>query len=142
MKTLMSLETRINFLKKNGLVYAMIPFVQGYHSYPGDYQRYTHEGLEELFKHFKLVKSDVALGPASAFVMNTVYFFESFFDTEILKSLVRFVLRWLLFPVRYFDLYLLRKKSRNIIPAAIYYIGSKEAIPQKDLTHKVVKIFK
>jgi SAM-dependent methyltransferase len=129
-------------LNKNGLVYAMIPFIQGYHSYPGDYQRYTEEGLQQLFKHFKLVKSDVALGPASAFVMNTVYFFESFFDTEILKSTVRFVLRWLLFPVRYLDIYLLKKNSRNIIPAAVYYIGSKEQFNEKDLTHKVVKIFK
>lgn len=129
-------------LKKNGIVYAMIPFMQGYHDYPGDYTRYTVEGFKELFRDFKLVKADASLGPASAWVMNTVYFFESFFDTEIIKSLIRFVLRWILFPVRYLDMYLLSKKSRKIIPGAVYFIGSKERYVKKPLTHKVVKIFK
>jgi len=129
-------------LKKNGIVYAMIPFMQGYHDYPGDYTRYTVEGFKGLFEGFKTLKADVALGPASAFVMNTVYFFESFFDTEILKSIVRFTLRWLLFWVRYFDVYLLTRESRKIIPAAVYYIGSKEKYIPRDLTKQVVKIFK
>ena len=38
------------FLKPGGIVVTIVPFSQRYHESPGDYFRYTHKGLEALFK--------------------------------------------------------------------------------------------
>ena len=47
-------------------MYAEIPFLQGYHADPHDYQRYTRSGIVELFGDFDLLETGVCVGPASA----------------------------------------------------------------------------
>ena len=43
-------------LKPNGLVFASVPFMQGYHPDPTDFQRYTIEGIQRLFYMFERVE--------------------------------------------------------------------------------------
>lgn len=47
-------------LKPGGCVVASVPFMQPEHKVPGDYQRYTQDGLEKLFRDagFNLGQSD------------------------------------------------------------------------------------
>jgi len=45
-------------LKKGGVAIISAPFIQSYHQDPGDYFRYTPEGLRSLFDEFKIIKTD------------------------------------------------------------------------------------
>ena len=53
-------------LKPSGTVFCFIPFMQPIHSAPGDFRRWTPEGLNELFSSFNDVKVSVASGPSSS----------------------------------------------------------------------------
>ena len=46
-------------LKIGGLIYIEVPFIQGYHADPDDYQRFTLRGLEYLLKEFYKIESGI-----------------------------------------------------------------------------------
>lgn len=52
-------------LKPGGRVWCEIPFLQGYHPTPTDFQRYTKAGMADLFDQFTVVELGVASGPSS-----------------------------------------------------------------------------
>jgi len=53
-------------LKKGGRIYAEIPFLRASHG-KADYQRYTLQGIEELFssQHFRTEQKGICSGPAT-----------------------------------------------------------------------------
>ena len=53
-------------LKRNGLVYSEIPFMQQVHLQPYDFQRFTHLGHRLLLRQFEELESGVACGPGMA----------------------------------------------------------------------------
>ncbi len=55
-------------LKPGGRVYCYVPFMQGAHASPHDFQRYTQRGMEVLFEAFAESEVEVAAGPSSGFV--------------------------------------------------------------------------
>jgi hypothetical protein len=50
-------ENISNSLKKDALLFVTAPFVWGLHNYPGDYFRYTEEGLKILFPKLKCLET-------------------------------------------------------------------------------------
>jgi hypothetical protein len=113
-------------LRTGGRVYVEIPWLEGYHGYPGDYRRWTGEEMERVFAGhgFAEVETGVVAGPASAAGLFFREFLGSFFDTPALKFLSKDVIGGVLaFPWRFLDVYLARKKSARVLAAVIYYIG-------------------
>lgn len=53
-------------MKPQGEVYVELPWMQGIHASPNDFQRWTPEGYKKLFKDFEIKYVKVATGPASA----------------------------------------------------------------------------
>ncbi len=53
-------------LKKQGLFYCTVPFLQGYHADPYDFQRYTQKGIEHLLNNFVILQKGTSSGPFSA----------------------------------------------------------------------------
>ena len=53
-------------LKKRGLFYCTVPFLQGYHADPYDFQRFTLKGMENLLDNFEILQKGVSSGPFSA----------------------------------------------------------------------------
>ena len=51
-------------LKPGGKLYCFVPFIQGFHASPWDFQRYTKPGLKVLFKKFE-IDSITSAGPTS-----------------------------------------------------------------------------
>src|SRR2546430_13080946 len=49
-------------LRSGGRVYVEVPFLQGYHPHPGDYQRYTKTGLQRLMRSFREIDCGVCGG--------------------------------------------------------------------------------
>ncbi len=52
-------------LKTGGQVCCFVPFMQGIHASPDDYQRYTPQGLKVLFGEFADASVEVSCGPTS-----------------------------------------------------------------------------
>ena len=90
-------------LKPGGILYVEVPFLQGFHADPHDYQRYTLPGLKVLLSDFEEIVSGVSVGPFCSFVWLIRDGFSSCFNNKMLFNLSRFLLAWILSPIRYFD---------------------------------------
>lgn len=97
-------------LKPNGIIYVEIPFMQGYHADPGDFQRYTAEGLRRLFADFEIEWVRPCSGPASAFCYMGTSFFATLFSFRsrfLHKILFHYVFCYLFFPFKFLDRFLI-----------------------------------
>lgn len=114
-------------LKRSGIVIAEIPFIQGFHADPLDFQRYTVQGLEDLFVSFEKIDVGVAVGPASGFV----WIFREFlaiifsFNNYYLYKFFRYIFSWLTAPISYLDFFLERNKFAVVIASSLYFVGRK-----------------
>jgi SAM-dependent methyltransferase len=115
-------------LRPGGRVYIEMPWLEGYHGYPSDYRRWTGDEMSRVFAEhgFAEVETGVVAGPASAAGLFFREFLGSFFDTPALKFLSKDVVgSVLVFPCRFLDIYLARKKSARVLAAVVYFIGVK-----------------
>ncbi|UCE26374.1 MAG: methyltransferase domain-containing protein [Candidatus Coatesbacteria bacterium] len=115
-------------LRPGGRVYVEMPWLEGYHGYPGDYRRWTAEETSRVFAGhgFAEAETGIVAGPASAAGLFFREFLGSFFDNPALKFLSKDVIgSVLVFLWRFLDIYLARKKSARVLAAVVYYIGVK-----------------
>lgn len=112
-------------LKKGGVIYVSVPFVQTYHYGPLDYQRYTITGIETLLSDFRKLKIGVAAGPSTALAWVLRNFIVSFSDNWHMRAVLDFFAGWLVFPLKFADFYLVRKRNAFVGAAAVYYVGTK-----------------
>ena len=90
--------------------------MQGYHADPGDYQRYTMEGLRRLFQNFSIEQVEPVCGPASSFC---------YMGTSLLASLFSFGSSWLykigfhyvfcyfFYPFKFLDRWIIRQPEAH-----------------------------
>lgn len=60
------LDEAYRVLRKGGRVIVIVPFLQRYHGYPHDYQRYTITGLKNIARRFRQVECGVSGGSRTA----------------------------------------------------------------------------
>ncbi len=116
-------------LKPKGRIFSSIPFIQGYHPSPGDYRRYTVEGIQLLFSRFVKIECGITRGSASSFVWIAREFFSellSFNSITLYKSL-KILFGWLLQPVKYLDPITERHSRSHIIASGFTFLGEKPA---------------
>lgn len=128
-------------LKTGGYICAAVPFLQGYHAAPHDYQRYTVSGFERLFadlcsprKHrtenkpfFQKLESGACAGPTATLhwiFREYVGLLFSFGNLMIAKAISLFI-GWLTFPFVFLDSVLMLNKHAHILASAVYFIGRK-----------------
>lgn len=107
-------------LKPGGHLYIEMPFLQGFHADPHDYQRYTLEGLRHRLEKFEEIASGVSVGPFCALVWIIRDGASSSFRNPFLYATIRFAFGWLLGPLRYLD-YLVRGNRAAVRLASEYY---------------------
>ncbi len=114
-------------LQPGGHVYAEVPFMQHFHAYPNDFQRYTIEGLKVLFRDFEVLETGVCVGPSSALLAAISNWFEflSFLRPGPLANLFRLVPLVLLFPLKYLDYVLLLNPRAHELASGVYVLGRK-----------------
>jgi len=112
-------------LKRGGYVYVESPFLQEYHGFPLDFQRYTLMGLENVLSHFQKIESGVCAGPSATFGRIFREYFATFSDNLYVHQILKILAGWFIFPIRYLDLYLNKKKYAHVIAMGLYYIGKK-----------------
>ncbi|MBI3999562.1 MAG: class I SAM-dependent methyltransferase, partial [Candidatus Omnitrophica bacterium] len=114
-------------LKPEGLLYCCIPFIAPFHSAPSDYNRWTKEGVKELFQDFEIIELDVAAGPTSGFL----WVFQEWlaillsFNIKVLYECLVIVLMVLTFPLKYLDLILAKYSYASSIALSFYVLAKK-----------------
>ena len=116
-------------LKPGGEIYAEVPFIQGFHNDPGDFNRWTLEGTKQLFDGFVHLSSGVCVGPASGIVWICREFLEGVVPVPQLRPAARFIVGWLLVPLLYLDRFAARRHWANKIAGGFYFWGSRVANP-------------
>jgi len=111
-------------LKSGGFVYAEIPFLQHFHGCPGDYQRYTLMGIEKLFSEFEKVDSGICVGPSSVLSQFLIDYLCLLIPMSYSRP-INFLIRWIVSPLKYLDLFLIRKKDAYKIASGFYFYGRK-----------------
>ena len=114
----------LRVLRPGGQVYVEVPFLQGFHADPHDYQRYTLPGLRTLLAGFEPIRQGVALGPSSALAWMLREYL-TLFAPGVLRTPVAVASAWLTTPVKYLDRLVGRRPGAERIAAGMYFWGLK-----------------
>lgn len=117
-------------LKKGGIVISSVPFLVPYHASPHDYQRFTSQGVINLFRDFTKIELGIRSGPFSALLWITQETIASLlsFGSDRLRHILLIFLYLLLFPVKILDLLFLPYPAHSLehVASNFYFIGKKE----------------
>ncbi len=127
-------------LKPNKFVYIETPFMQQVHMAPYDFTRFTYLGHRRLFRRFKEIDSGIACGPGMSLAWAYRYFLLSFFESKIIRKIIKVFSSFTSFFLGYFDNYLLKKSGSYDAASSYYFMGQKsnKIISDRDL----VKMYK
>jgi hypothetical protein len=127
------LEIR-RILKMDGVLHIEIPFLQQYHEDPIDCRRLTKPGLELFLRQhgFDVVDSGVHIGPTVTVLTLMSHYVDLLFAgaNPVCKALsfgafaVFSVLSW---PLRYLDMWLVRKPGAHKLAFGVYATARKVA---------------
>lgn len=115
------IDEAMRVLRPGGHVYLEVPFLQGFHADPYDYQRYTLEGLRIQVKAFREIDAGVSVGPFCVLVWVIRDGVSSCFSNHFFYIASRFIAGWLLSPIRYLD-YLIKDNAVAKRLACEFYI--------------------
>lgn len=115
-------------LKPGGYICIAVPFLQGYHASPHDYQRWTLPGIIQLCTAFSEIESGACAGPTTAlhWILREYIGLICSFGSLLLAKAISLLIGWLTFPFLIIDALLSRHKHAHILASAIYFLGKKE----------------
>jgi SAM-dependent methyltransferase len=90
-------------LRPNGVLFVEVPFLEGYHADPSDYQRYTFQGLAVLLRRFDIIEREVCVGPSSALAWLLREYPAAWFRNPRAALAAKFLAAWIVAPIRYLD---------------------------------------
>ena len=85
-------------LRPGGLLYVEVPFLEGFHADPDDFQRFTFRGLDILLRRFEITRREVCAGPNSALNWILREYPGAWFRSRNLALLAKFVAGWITAP--------------------------------------------
>jgi SAM-dependent methyltransferase len=94
-------------LKPGGFLHVVVPFAHPFHEYPRDYRRFTIDALRLMSPGLVPVKQGWRTGPTATLLVFLLEY-AKLWAPRPLRPVVHGLLGWLLFPLRYLDLVLLR----------------------------------
>jgi SAM-dependent methyltransferase len=102
-------------LAPGGYAHLVTPFCHPFHEYPRDYRRFTLDGLKELAGPLEVVAEGWRTGPTATLLVIAIEYVKLLLPFRAWRVLAHFVCGWLLFPLRYADLLLLRAPAARRI---------------------------
>ena len=115
----------LDVLRPGGIVYAEVPFIQGFHADPSDFQRYTIKGIDFLFRDFEKLSSGTCVGPSSALAWVLREYMATFFGAGRARAVASHIFGWLTFWIKYGDYLLIRNPEAHRIASAVFFLGRK-----------------
>nr|MDQ6887312.1 class I SAM-dependent methyltransferase [Gemmatimonadota bacterium] len=114
-------------LAPGGRVFCYVPFIQGFHASPNDYQRLTQSGLRALFRDFDVLDVRVGSGPTSGMLwvlQEWLALLLSFGSTRLYRAIMP--VTWLLSPLKYLDILLSRHPAAAVIASGNVILARKK----------------
>ncbi|HOK45539.1 MAG TPA: methyltransferase domain-containing protein, partial [Bryobacteraceae bacterium] len=102
-------------LAPGGYLHLVTPFCHPFHAYPADFRRFTIDGLKELAGGLEVVAEGWRTGPTATILVFLLEYVKLLLPFRIWRAAAHFVCGWLLFPLRYLDLLLLRSATAHRI---------------------------
>jgi SAM-dependent methyltransferase len=102
-------------LAPGGYLHIVTPFCHPFHEYPKDFRRFTIDGLKELAGPTEIVAVGWRTGPAATLLVTAIEFVKLLLPFRAWRVSAHFLCGWLLFPLRYLDLWLLRSPDARRI---------------------------
>jgi SAM-dependent methyltransferase len=122
----------VRVLKREGVLYSELPFMQQVHEGAYDFTRYTLSGHRRLFNAIVEIESGIVAGPGTSLVWAIEHFFLAFISRPVFKKMTKSIVRILFFWLKYFD-YLLANNPQAMDGASCTYLfGYKADKPCSD----------
>jgi len=111
-------------LRPGGFLHVVVPFCHPFHEYPRDYQRWTIDGLRELLREFETVDIGLRTGP-TATLLSFVLEYVKIISPRPLRKAAYAVCGWVIWPLRYLDVWLMQRPEGGIMGNHIYALVRK-----------------
>lgn len=95
-------------LAPGGYAHLVTPFCHPFHEYPKDYRRFTLDGLKQIAGKMEVVAEGWRTGPTATLLVFSIEYVKLLLPWRAWRIVAHGILGWLLFPLRYLDLWLLR----------------------------------
>jgi SAM-dependent methyltransferase len=95
-------------LAPGGFLHLVTPFCHPFHEYPKDYRRFTPDGLKRMAGSLQPVAEGWRTGPTATMLVFMLEYAKLLLPWRAWRVMVHGVLGWVLSPLRYLDLWLLR----------------------------------
>jgi len=102
-------------LAPGGYAHLVTPFCHPFHEYPKDFRRFTLDGLKELAGGMEVVAEGWRTGPTATVLVIGIEYVKLLLPFRAWRAAAHLVLGWVLFPLRYLDLLLLRSSDARRI---------------------------
>ncbi len=91
-------------------------------------QRYTIEGLHNLFNKFECLEKGVELGPATATCQILRDFFATLFsfNSNLLYNANQIIFGTVFYPIKFLDFFLINSKFAFMMASSVYFVGEKQ----------------
>ena len=91
-----------------GYLHLVTPFCHPFHEYPGDFRRFTIDGLKELAGSMEVVAEGWRTGPTATLMVISIEYIKLLLPFRAWRAVSHMLFGWVLFPLRYVDLLLFR----------------------------------
>ena len=102
-------------LAPGGFAHIVTPFCHPFHEYPRDFRRFTPDGLKQLAGSLEVVGQGWRTGPTATLLIFILEYVKAWLPWRPARVVAHGVLGWLLFPLRYLDLFLFRSSRSGQI---------------------------
>jgi SAM-dependent methyltransferase len=102
-------------LAPGGYAHLVTPFCHPFHEYPRDFRRYTLDGLKQLAGPLEVVAEGWRTGPSATLLVVFIEYVKLLLPFRAWRGAAHVAFGWLLFPLRYLDLWLLRSPASRRI---------------------------
>lgn len=121
-----SVAEMLRVLRPGGYLHVAVPFCHPFHAYPSDYTRWTLEGLRQLLRDFHVLDAGMRTGPTATLLAVVLEYVKVVGPQALRKPLYGFF-GWLLWPLRYLDLWLNERPEAWRLANHIYALARKPA---------------
>ncbi len=114
-------------LRPQGVLYVEVPFLEGFHADPDDYQRYTFRGLDVLLRRFEILDREVCVGPSSALNWILREYPAAWFRSPRFALAAKFIAAWITAPIKYLDYLMAHRPGSFRIAAGLSVLARRRA---------------
>ncbi len=118
----------IRVLKPGGYAYISVPFIHPFHASPDDFNRYTINGLQHMFRDLEIIKKGVRSGPLSALLMFLAYWLGVIlsFGSRKAAPFITHILMLVIGPLKFLDLIFMWIPGSEAVATHVYIIVRKK----------------